>query len=358
MIWSMRPSVCASVADRRFAVVIRLRQIKGFSEVDAISLVGARGNGYRAIEDIVRRAGLSPAVLEVLAEADAFNSLGLGRRAALWDVKGMRGDTLPLFAAMGESDRGVEPDVAWPLMAVGEEVVEDYARLRLTLRTHPIALVRPRLPARVVQSEALMVRQPDTPVTVTGLVICRQRPGSANGVIFVTLEDETGVANIIVWPSVFETYRRTLMTATVMVVHGRLQREGLVVHVVAEKLIDRSDLLQTLGECRYDPATPESGQISPLMEQTLMAHDGAPDAGGKPARVHNVRGTREKTIRASFTQSQARADEVNRPTPDMRDEPTHDRQFAEKLTDNTVQYTEQRRLPTKRNPNFPSRDFH
>ncbi|MEM7653647.1 MAG: error-prone DNA polymerase, partial [Pseudomonadota bacterium] len=125
-------------SDAHFALRLGLRQIKGFSEVDAISLVGARGNGYRAIEDIARRAGLSPAVLEVLAEADAFNSLGLGRRAALWDVKGVRGDTLPLFAAMGESDRGAEPDVAWPLMAVGEEVVEDYARLRLTLRTHPI----------------------------------------------------------------------------------------------------------------------------------------------------------------------------------------------------------------------------
>jgi len=89
-----------------------------------------------------------------------------------------------------------------------------------------------------------------------------------------------------------------------------------------------------------------------------MMNDDAPDAGGKPARVHKIQGAREKTIRANFTQSQARADEVNRPTPDMRDKPTHDRQFAEKRTDNAVQYTQQRRLPTKRNPNFPSRDFH
>lgn len=230
--------------------VLRLgfRQVKGVGQEDAEWLVAARGNGYRDPLSIWRRAGIGAPALEKLAQADAFASMGMSRRDALWAIKPLRRtmSPLPLFAAAGAAELGDEPDVPLPRMTVGEEVVEDYANLRLTLRAHPLRLLRHRL-RETTPSGRLTEVADGTKLSVAGLVLVRQRPGTAKGVIFVTLEDETGVANVIVWPQALERFRRVVLTARLMRVSGKLQREGIVTHLVADMIEDMSDLLDSLG---------------------------------------------------------------------------------------------------------------
>ena len=237
-----------------------LRQIKGLKQADAEALVAARPpGGYNSMAALRASARLSPAVLERLAEADAFASLRLNRRQALWAVRALPPtvEDLPLFAATGE--RRPDPAVALPAATMGEQVAEDYRRQRLTLRRHPLALLRPRLPD-AVPSNRLAHLPAGGPLTVAGLVLVRQRPGSAKGVIFATLEDETGIANIIVWPKVFEAYRAIVMRARLLWVRGRLQREGLVIHVVADHLEDRSHWLSDL-DGPYEPALAHADEV-------------------------------------------------------------------------------------------------
>jgi len=231
------------------ALRLGFRQIKGFSTEDADRLVEARANGYADPLALWRRSGLDAAALEVLARADAFRSMGLDRREALWAVKGLPAAPLPLFAAVGEEDQGAEPAVALPAMPMGAQVIEDYRTLRLTLKRHPLALLRGGLTrAGYMPSQRLSEIADGRPVKVAGLVLARQRPGTAKGIIFATLEDETGVANIVIWPKLFGYHRRTVLTSTLLGVAGRLQREGIVIHVVAENLVDLSRHLRALAD--------------------------------------------------------------------------------------------------------------
>jgi error-prone DNA polymerase len=223
-----------------------LRQIKGLARDDADWVIAARANGYGDPHAVWRRAGLRPPALAILARADAFAALGLSRRQALWQIKAIGGAPLALFQAAGENEGGDEPQVTLPAMSLGEEVVEDYTALRLTLRAHPLALLRKSLTG-IATAAPLADARPGSPATVAGLVLVRQRPGSAKGVVFITLEDETGTANIVVWPDVFTRFRRILLTARLLVVHGRLQRQGIVVHLVAERLEDASHRLDALA---------------------------------------------------------------------------------------------------------------
>jgi error-prone DNA polymerase len=240
-------------AEGGHALRLGLCQVKGLAQADGERLVAGRGNGYAEPLALWRRAGLAPAALEALARADAFASLGLDRRRALWAIQGLGPAPLPLFAAAGELELGEEPEVALPVASLGEQVVEDYSSLRLSLKRHPVALLRGRLAGEGrMPAERLTTLGHGKTVSVAGLTLVRQRPGTASGVIFLTLEDETGIANIVVWPTVFERFRRILLTATLLAVEGQLQREGLVIHVVAERLIDLSPLLQDLG--RHDGA--------------------------------------------------------------------------------------------------------
>ena len=233
-------------ADGRLALRLGFRQIKGFRAEDAGWIVAARGNGYTDVESLWLRAGLLPAVLERLAEADAFVGLGLTRRDALWAVRAIRAPKpLPLFANPLDGEGGVEPAVTLPPMHLGEEVVEDYIALRLTLRAHPMELLRLGLPGLTCHDRLATV--PLGRTSVCGLVITRQRPGTASGVIFLTLEDETGVANIVVWPKVYERFRRAVMGGRLLRVTGRLEREGIVVHLIAERIEDLSPRLSQLG---------------------------------------------------------------------------------------------------------------
>ncbi|MGD9536907.1 MAG: error-prone DNA polymerase [Alphaproteobacteria bacterium] len=246
------------------AVALRLgfREVKGVTEVEAARLVAMRGAGYRSIAELQARAGLKRATLEALARADAYGSLGLDRRRAFWSVRALPDETPPLLAAeaIGDHPASAEPDVALPPAALGEEVVGDYASLGLSLRSHPLALLRPGLARRgVVQCTMLGELPAGQRVTVAGLVLVRQRPGTAKGVIFVTLEDETGIANAIIWNHVFERFRRVVLSARLLACRGRLQREGLVIHVVAERLVDLSVELDGLAEIDADRA----GHITP-----------------------------------------------------------------------------------------------
>jgi error-prone DNA polymerase len=240
-----------------FALRLGLRQIKGLGEEDAQRLVARRGNGYADSLALSRRGGLSPRVLAALARADACRSLSLDRRQALWALQGQGAMPLPLFAAAAEEEQGAEAPVTLPVMALGEHVAEDYSTLHLSLKSHPLALLRHRLPPSLDLPAARLATLSDgARVGVAGLVLVRQRPGTASGVIFATLEDETGVANIVIWPRVFESHRRIVLTAHLMGVVGRLQREGLVIHVVADRLVDMSFLLGELAAGSPSPPAP------------------------------------------------------------------------------------------------------
>lgn len=263
--------------DGVLALRLGFRQIKGFKEEDAGWIVAARGNGYPDPEALWLRAGLAPAALTRLAEADAFCDMGLTRRAALWQVKAIRSEKpLPLFSNPIDGESISEPSVNLPTMHLGEEVVEDYVSTRLSLRAHPVELLRPSIPD-LTPHDAL-ARVPLGRITVCGLVITRQRPGTASGVIFLTLEDETGVSNVVVWPKVYERYRRIVMGGRLLQVHGYLQREGIVVHLIAQEIQDLSHKLSDLGHPMPEALTTEGPRA-----------DDTPKTARYPARAMHPR---------------------------------------------------------------------
>ncbi|MGB0684416.1 MAG: error-prone DNA polymerase [Magnetovibrionaceae bacterium] len=230
-----------------YALRLGLRQIKGLNEGEADALVAARGNGYADPRDLWRRAGLGRGVLERLARADAFGSLGLNRRDALWAIKGLDDRPLPLFARLDDGAAGAEPAANLPEANFGESIADDYRAIRLSLKGHPAGVLRPRLSAMGYRmcGDIPNVAH-DQPFAAAGVVTARQRPGSAKGVVFITLEDETGIANLIVWPDTFEVFRRPVLQASLMGIRGRIQREGAVIHLLAEEVSDLSGLLGTL----------------------------------------------------------------------------------------------------------------
>ncbi|GAA6154769.1 error-prone DNA polymerase [Pyruvatibacter sp. HU-CL02332] len=242
----------------RMAVRLGMRQIKGFRIDAAERLMAARPpQGFDSVRDVWLRTRLTPAELERLAKADAFRSIGLDRRDALWAVRGLGGTqrtmpaSLPLFAHAEGTGFQHEEEVALPSMPLGEHVIEDYTHMRLSLKAHPLSFLRDGLAAaRYTPSKALETIRNNSKINLAGLVLVRQRPGSAKGVIFATLEDEFGVANIIVWPPVFETHRKIILGARILGVRGRVQKQGQVIHIVADHLEDLTHLLGTLSEQR------------------------------------------------------------------------------------------------------------
>ncbi|WP_299984925.1 error-prone DNA polymerase [uncultured Ruegeria sp.] len=260
-------------ADGALALRLGFRQIKGFKQEDAEWIVAARGNGYPDPETLWLRAGLRPDVLTRLAEADAFSGMDLTRRDALWHVKAIRSRTaLPLFNDPIDGESINEPRVDLPIMHLGEEVVEDYVSTRLTLRSHPMELLRPSLPGLV--PHATLQDIPLGRYSVCGLVITRQRPGTASGVIFLTLEDETGVSNVVVWPKVYERFRRIVMGGRLLQVSGYLQREGIVVHLIAQEIADMSHKLSELGH----PLDEAIGITQPQADDTPRTRQAASSA--------------------------------------------------------------------------------
>ncbi|MCO5161501.1 MAG: error-prone DNA polymerase [Mesorhizobium sp.] len=254
-----RHASMASVIRARHAVRLGLRQVKGLAEADMRQLVARRGRGYDSVRDLWLRSGLRADVVERLAQADAFRSLGLDRREALWAVKALdrkgAAERLPLFDQPQIRLPDLEPETKLPAMPLGEHVIHDYRSLTLSLKAHPVSFLRERLAAvGIVSSVALETTANGRRVSVAGLVLVRQRPGSAKGVIFMTIEDECGVANVIVWPKTFEIYRAIVLGSRFVSVTGRVQSakspksSTAVIHVVAERVEDLSPWLADLSE--------------------------------------------------------------------------------------------------------------
>ncbi len=231
-----------------------LRMVKGLANGHAAELVAHRGSApYASVEEVWRQAGVPPSALERLAEADAFRGMGLDRRQALWQVRALADTVLPLFAAADTGGRPrpeiVEPPIELAPMRDGREVVEDYGSTGLSLRRHPVAFLRDDLRWRgMVACGDLLHLRDGRRVMVPGIVLVRQKPGSAKGVMFITIEDETGVANLVLWPDRYAAQRRLVLSASMLACHGRVQREGEVVHVIADRLEDLSELLRSVGE--------------------------------------------------------------------------------------------------------------
>ncbi|MCV3734952.1 error-prone DNA polymerase [Rhizobium sp. TRM96647] len=233
------------------AVRLGFRLVKGLSKEDMAALVAKRGEGYRSVHDLWLRSGLPRSTLERLADADAFRSMNLDRRTALWAVKALDetggSDALPLFERAGADELRPEPQVSLPAMPAGEHVLNDYRYLTLSLKAHPVSFMRADFTRQgIMRNDALETAPRGDRVTVAGLVLVRQQPGSAKGVIFMTIEDETGIANIIIWKKTMEKYRRVVMGARLVRVRGRLQRESDVIHVVAEHMEDWTHALGLL----------------------------------------------------------------------------------------------------------------
>lgn len=234
------------------AIRLGLGFVKGLSDDDANLIVARRGKGYDSVRDLWLRTGLNQAILEKLAEADAFRSLGLDRRDAQWAVGGLRGgdgaENLPLFVAAGRPEHQPEIEASLPAMPIGEQVIHDFRTLSLSLKGHPLSFLRQSLTmGRIVSAGSLRDVPAGRVVTVSGLVLVRQRPGTASGVIFASLEDETGLANIIIWPKVFEANRAVVLGSRMMAVTGEVQKEGLVIHVIARKVFDQTSMLLDLA---------------------------------------------------------------------------------------------------------------
>jgi len=265
-------------SDRR-AMRLGFRSIDGFKEAWALKIMAERAVApFRDLEDLRIRADLPISALDRLAEADAYGSLDLSRRQGMWAAKGAApASSAPLFAAMGLDEADGAPPAALPRLTEAEEVVGDYQTIRLSLKGHPVAFLRDRLTqAGAVTAEAYKTVKENRRVRVGGVVLVRQRPGSAKGVVFLTIEDETAVANLVVWPDVFERLRPVAMGARMVLAIGKIQRsEEGVTHLVVEDLIDWTPML---GHLSTDP-TPGSGH--------------APTRGRHPRDVRILPGSRD-----------------------------------------------------------------
>ena len=235
----------------RCALRLGFRQITGLAEVDMKRMVERRTMPYRDPADLWRRGGLTKRQILTLARADAFASMGLSRRDVLWAVRAFSDAPLPLLDARPARDP--EPAVSLPALTLGEQVVDDYATLSMSLRAHPLSLLRPMLSERrISRSDTLLDSRNGDRFTLAGLVLVRQRPGTASGVVFVTIEDECGIANLVIWPKVFDAHRRIVMGSRLLGVNGQVQREGLVIHLVAERLWDWSSELDRIADLDED----------------------------------------------------------------------------------------------------------
>jgi error-prone DNA polymerase len=257
---------------RLIPVRLGLRQIRGLKEEEIGALMRAREAGASTLEDLARRAGLSRRCLELLAEADAFRSLGMDRREGLWRVKALAPEVKA--GEEGSLLAGLEPEegpVVLPRMKLPAHVAEDYRTTGLSLKAHPCRFFRPLLTRLgAVPTAQLASMRDGARVTVGGLVLIRQRPGTAKGVVFATLEDETGIANTVVWPDVFAPNRRTVMSASFLVVSGKLQRASDVIHVVAERFIDLSPRLADMKNA--DGEAPHRRQSEARLQRSRDFH--------------------------------------------------------------------------------------
>ncbi|OZB39250.1 MAG: error-prone DNA polymerase [Acidiphilium sp. 34-60-192] len=241
--------------ESRFAVRLGLRMVKGVANSHVSTMIAARTtHPFASVDDLWRRAGIPTATLAQMAEADAFRpSLKLARRDALWAIRALRDEALPLFVAVANRTEQPTSELQEPAFALkpvpgGGEVVEDYVHLGLSLRSHPVAYLREDLRRDgMVACDQLMSSRDGKFLEIAGIVLVRQRPGSAKGVMFITIEDETGIANLVIWPNLYERQRRIILSSGMIAVYGQIQREGEVVHLIAHRLTDMSAALASIG---------------------------------------------------------------------------------------------------------------
>ncbi|SFP15174.1 error-prone DNA polymerase [Qipengyuania nanhaisediminis] len=264
--------------DKHIALRLGLRQIDGLPEAVAAQLIAEReANGaYADVRALRDRARTGPAHVERLASADAFGSMGLTRRQALWDARSLvGGPDLPLFAAAVARDEGAEKQpTRLPQMPLSEEVVADYQTTRLSLKAHPMAFLRASLAERgFVRACDLRAKKFRSMVHVAGVVLIRQRPGSAKGVCFITLEDETGVINLVVWPDLKEKQRRVVMGARLMEVRGRVEYDDEVIHVIAHHMTDATDQLHRLSDDMLNAPLARADHVSSPLPDKFNPRD-------------------------------------------------------------------------------------
>ncbi|MGD9810437.1 MAG: error-prone DNA polymerase [Sphingobium sp.] len=269
-----------------FALRLGLRQIGGFRQEWARAIMAARAAGgcFATVEALARRADLPPRALRLLADADAMRSLGLDRRAALWEARRTPVGELPLFAAARARELGEEPQVPLRPMTLGEHVAADYQMTRLSLKEHPMTLLRPIFASEgATPCAALRAMKGGDRVRVAGVVLVRQRPGKGNA-IFITLEDEGGIANIVLWARRFERFRREVMVARLMLVEGEVQRsrEG-VIHVMANRVVDRTDVLGNLSD--LDESQTQLSRADEILHPQHPRGQARPEMGRHPRTV-------------------------------------------------------------------------
>jgi error-prone DNA polymerase len=255
-----------------FAVRLGLRQVDGMSRGMAERLMTTRSAPFAGLQDLKDRAGIDAGTMRKLAAADAFRSVGLDRRQALWDARALRdAPDLPLFRE--HQDEGSETMFTLPQMPSCEHVVADYQTLRLSLKAHPMAFLRRSLTKQGYTPAGNLSRTRNGQrISLAGIVLIRQRPGSAKGVCFITLEDETGVANLVVWPKVMETFRKAVMQSRLIAVQGVVQRDADVTHIVAQQLMDRSDALDRLSNDFDDARSGRTGSAGKPISNTTHRH--------------------------------------------------------------------------------------
>jgi error-prone DNA polymerase len=264
------------------ALRLGLRQIDGFSETWAKALVTTRP--FTSVETLARQAQLPPRALRLLADADALRSLGIDRREGAWAVRRTPTDELPLFAAANARELGVEPEIHLPLMQLGEHVAADYQTIRLSLKAHPMHFLRAGFEDEgVLSCAATAASKNGVTIKTAGIVLVRQRPGKGNA-IFVTLEDETGITNVVIWARLFERYRRAVMAARLMLVEGELQRspEG-VIHLMATHIHDRSAALATLSHTHH--ASPPLARADEVQRPQYPRHQGRTSSHPRNVRI-------------------------------------------------------------------------
>ena len=269
--------------DGSLALRLGFRQVDGFREEWATQIVDARGTSFASVEELARRANLPSRALRVLTEADACRSMGLERRAALWDARRVRQGVLPLFGAAEADELGAEEDAQLPPTPLVEHVLTDYQTTRLSLKGHPMAFLRRDFEREgVLSATQVAAAKNGSIVRAAGIVLIRQRPGKGNA-IFITLEDEGGVVNILLWARHFERYRRAVMVSRLMLAEGEVQRskEG-VIHLMATRIVDRTAMLDALGNGR---------EVHPdLCRADEVAHPQAPRGyAAKHGHPRNVR---------------------------------------------------------------------
>jgi len=280
--------------DSRFAVRLGLRLVKGLANAHAATMIGARADqAFASVDDLWRRACVPVASLVQIAEADAFRpSLKLARREALWAIKALRDEPLPLFAAghtAGDIPEHGEPAIALRPMTSGGEVVEDYAHFGLTLRAHPVSFLRADLRLQKIVTCGAAMQAPDNKwLETAGIVLVRQKPGSAKGVMFITIEDETSIANLVIWPAVYEKHRRVILSAGMIAAYGRIQREGDVVHLVAHRIVDLSRELASIGNREAQTLGVYDRDVLTGVADSLHAHE-AVDHKSRDIQIQDLR---------------------------------------------------------------------